>query len=210
MKNGESQKKELQRNEFFGKDLTRLEQVLLTARRINPNKEFWIKFWAALAHDIDLFEKIVSFVKARWDRVLLEIDSGLPLDHDKRKDGWKLVENNTSAKFGIVFFEKVVVCQTIEFIPKKDNLQENELIARAKEMNCLICQYYAEAILRQQSKIPKDWRKYTLNFPGTVWQDKENRLLMPCLIFSSDSCSLVFRMINDKFDLGDYFVRFCP
>ena len=57
----------------------------------------------------------------------------------------------------------------VSFVQEGENsVSGEEMIKRAKENDALLSLRHAKVLLRSQDKIPEEWRKYVLVFPGTV------------------------------------------
>lgn len=108
--------------------------------------------------------------------------------HDKTKDGWTLVQNMTEpvgiyiSKFKMVSFLK----------SGESYIKGEEMRRRAINMKCNFGQTTAEYFLAHQDEIPKEFRKYYLVFPGTVWQYPRGSHGVPCLVWNGYWWNLYF------------------
>ncbi len=90
------------------------------------------------------------------------------------------------------------------------SVKGDELTKRAKAMSANFGQRHAEALLRVQAQIPKEWRKYYLPFPGTVRRRPCGYLCVLCLRWRGDHWDLNFSWLGRDFDSNDRLVRACP
>lgn len=96
-------------------------------------------------------------------------------DRDMRKEGWTL-EKDIEDKEGEFTPELLNV-----FKEEEQSISGEELLKRAEEKDACLGQRHAEAMLRQQQTIPKEWRENYLVFPGTVWVASDGRRFVPYL-----------------------------
>jgi hypothetical protein len=187
MSNGESSVVE------FGKEVTLLGEVVVTGRKVGADKAFWSK----LAHDQELFAKIVAFSRQTFS--LIE-----DLAWDNRINGrsWKLLRDLVDDKG--------------EFKPELLNILEageryiDEADAAARiyeEGNCLAGQRHAEAMLRDPAKIPEEFKSYELLFPGTVWQDSRGVKYVACLRCYKDIWAMDFHALKNGHNENQRIVR---
>ncbi|MFA4999679.1 MAG: hypothetical protein WC519_03075 [Parcubacteria group bacterium] len=130
-------------------------------------------------------------------------------DIDKTKDGWKLLENEASdipAKIGRLRLELAEV-----FYRNESHISGEQLRMRAKYLRANHGQRLAELLLRNQSQIPKEWGKYSLVFPGTIWQDLQGHQIIPfmyCNYMGDERWSLGFGHLNRDWDDASPFIHF--
>ena len=168
----------------FGKDHGLIHEAVVTGREVGAGKEFW----AALAHSKEVFRETLAFVM-NFPPLVFQLTA--TFDHDKRQDDWKL-KADTTAKEG-------------EFRPElAEILREGEshvpgetMLERAEDFG--LGQHHAEAMLRHQPAIPKEWRKYTLVFTGTVWRDPGGHRDVPFLCWSGKEWRLNFSQLRSSF-----------
>ena len=133
----------------FGEDHGLLHEVVVTGRKVGAGKEFW----AAIAHNEELFARVVAFVMSFTlaDKI------------DRDMTDWTCVEP-AIAEDGE--FEPVLQ----EFLlPGETSIGGEEMVGRAKQKGVTSGLRHAEAMLREQAKIPAEFRKYVLVFPE-VWR----------------------------------------
>ncbi len=96
--------------------------------------------------------------------VKLEVPSGFK--HDKRKEGWELVEEGPSLQVG----QKL---DFVEFLEEGEPLVSGKvMLARVKMIEGGVPgQHQAEQMLDQKKKLPKEFKPYVLLFPGTQWRE---------------------------------------
>lgn len=113
--------------------------------------------------------------------------------YDKRKDGWKLVEN-------VELGDGELTLQFDEFLKEgEDYVKGTIMMDRAKGMGNLAGQLHAERMLEQQENIPKELRKFYLVFTGTVWRDPDGDLFVPYLYWYGDEWILNFYWLDNGF-----------
>ena len=140
----------------FGLDHGLIHEAVVTGRKVGADSDFW----AALAHGEALFAKVVAFVAEALKLFCLKIDI------DRDMTSWSCVEP-VEAKEGE--FEPVLH----EFFNEGEvSIVGEELVQRAKKQGAPTGLRHAEAMLREEDKIPSEWRKYVLVFPE-VWQDPD-------------------------------------
>lgn len=141
----------------FGKEHGLINEVLVTGRKVGADK----KFWASLAHNKELFRKVVAVV-------INAITFTLKNTVDKDMAGWNCVEHASSTLSG-------------PFVPRlfhpspqfsKGRISAKAFVKLAKEKGVLAGLRHAEAMLREQHKIPQEWREYNLVF-AEVWHDSQ-------------------------------------
>lgn len=118
-------------------------------------------------------------------------------DRDMRKQGWEL-DKDTEDKEGEFTPELVNI-----FKGKEQRISGEELLYRAG-----VCygQRHAEAMLRDQRKIPEEYQQHYLPFPGTVWVNSGDRYV-PCLYWRVDRWCLNFCWLEVDFNRDVRLVR---
>ena len=113
--------------------------------------------------------------------------------------GWKLIYDSETNEG---YFEP----ELMEFLREGEKfLSSGEtLLQRVTEG---LGQRHAEAMLRNQNRIPVEWRGYDLVFTGTVWKDPEHHRLVPVLYFHDGAWSLIYRCLEQDFHSGHRVVR---
>ncbi len=129
-------------------------------------------FWDPIAKSESLAQRVVAFM-AEALKLVFKLISNI----DRNMEGWKCVESVDAAEGE---FEPVLQ----EFLRNKESfVNGEEIIRRAKEQGVSSGIRHAEAMLRQQDKIPVEWRKYYLVFPE-VWQGPRGDRGVFCLCWS--------------------------
>ncbi len=119
-------------------------------------------FWNPISKSEELARKVVAFVEAALKLVFRLVPG---FDRDMRKDGWKLV-NDSKAKEG------EFTPELVEFFKDGENyIGGEEMLTRGQTIGNCAGQRHAEAMFRDSSKIPEEWKKYVLVFTDTVWRD---------------------------------------
>lgn len=96
---------------------------------------------------------------------------------DPKDPNWKLIRDSGKKPVGIFTLELVPFLKDGE-----SGISGDEMIKRAKELDADLGQHYAESLLANQQKIPKEWEKFFLIFPDTIWYDPDfGDHYMPCL-----------------------------
>ena len=170
-------------NSEFGKDHGLLHEVVVTGRKVGAGEEFW----AGLAHNEGLFARVVAFV-AEAMRMIFHRKATI----ERNMEGWTCLEPATAEECE---FEASVH----EFLlPKEASIGGEEMVKRAKESGISSGLRDAEAMLRQQDKIPSDLRKCVLVFPE-VWQSPRGVRNVWYLAWDGDEWYLVYGWLRNDF-----------
>ena len=96
---------------------------------------------------------------------------------DMTKKGWELVEDvSEPAKIVIANME------TVSFlIGSEPSISGKLMRQRAVDLGANLGQRQAEFLLEHQEEIPKEFQKFYLVFPGTVWRGARGLFFVPCL-----------------------------
>lgn len=122
--------------------------------------------------------------------------------YDKSADGWTLLENTKPVKL------KIKDLQLSEFLKNGEiSINGDEMAKRAKESGSNFRQSEAEWLLKNQEKIPTEWQKYYIAFPGTVWRDSCGDRNVPFLFWRGDGWYLGFRWLEGDWDSIDRVLR---
>jgi hypothetical protein len=79
-----------------------------------------------------------------------------------------------------------------------NSINGEEMVRRAKEQDALTGLRHAEAMLRNQERIPVEWRKYYLVFPE-VWQNPGGNRYVFCLYWDGWRWCLYYGWLDDGF-----------
>ncbi|MCX6721559.1 MAG: hypothetical protein NT026_03110 [Candidatus Staskawiczbacteria bacterium] len=165
----------------FGKDLGLVHEAVVTGRDVGADKEFW----AALAHNKELFGKVVAFVASALKAVF-----NLVAKIDRDITGWTCVEP-AEAEEGE--FEPFLQ----EFLQKgESHVSGEEMVKRAEIKTGL---HHAEAMLRNQEKIPAEWQKFYLVFTE-VWRGPDGSRRVWCLGWGGGRWGLDGYWLDGAFD----------
>jgi hypothetical protein len=125
--------------------------------------------------DINSVSAVLQTIKDDRDFVTRLLGSPV-FSRDMRKQGWELVEDVSSPA-------EIVIAnlETVLFLSGEGNVSGEVMRQRAVELVASLGQRHAEFLLEQQEEIPKEFRKYYLVFPGTVWRDSVGDLRVLCL-----------------------------
>jgi hypothetical protein len=113
---------------------------------------------------------------------------------DMTREGWTLIKDTrvpwpiSVGKLDLVTF----------FKDGKTYFDIEEMAACAVNLNANLGQCHAEYILEHQDEISKEFRKFKLILPGTVWCDRKGSLWLPYLDWGGERWFLFF----DRFDGG--------
>src|SRR3989344_16712 len=131
--------------------LGQAHETELTLEKAGATTEFWTR----LAQNLELAKATVAFVMTMVFRLVSKIDRDMT--------GWTCVEPVEAEE---AEFEPTLH----EFLREGENfIDGEEMVKRAKEQGILTGLRHAEAMLRNQEKIPVEWRKYYLVF-SEVWR----------------------------------------
>ncbi len=126
---------------------------------------------------------------------------------DMRKEDWELLEDVGDPDPAEIIIADLEV---VSFLKGDETLVSGEVMRnRAVELQANLGQRHAEFLLKHQEEIPKEFRKFYLVFPGTVWRDPCYYPRVPCLRRRGRQWTLYFRWIEgDRFSC-DRLVRLC-
>ena len=176
----------------FGEDHRLIREVIATSRKVGADKNFW----ETLSRNEELFAKVVELVGTAPRLAFTLITN---IDHDM--DGWVCinpveVEEGEFAPFLYEFLysgEKSIV--------GKDMIRR----AEGQKIQTGLC--HAEAMLRNQKKIPPELRKYCLVFPE-VWQNSIGERYVFILSWTHGCWNLNCESLGQVFDFDCRFVTF--
>ncbi len=163
----------------FGRDHALMHEVIITGRKVGADE----RFWARMAHNEGLFKETVVFVMKGVFYVVAQ--------HDLT--GWICVEP-VDAKDGD--FEPVLQ----EFLHEGETYcKGEEMVKRAKEQGALTGLRNAEAMIRNQERIPVEWRKYYLVF-SEVWQSPDGNRNVWYLYWNGKRWYLNYNWLSNNFN----------
>lgn len=120
----------------------------------------------------------------------------------KQESGWELISDNTTYEAGEV---KLELC---EFLGSGENSVRGTTMAeRALKLGANLGQKHAEAFLENQHLIPKEWRRFYLIFPGTVWLGSRGSRRVPCLHWLGGPWCLSFLWLGGGWGSGGRLLR---
>jgi len=144
-------------------------------------------FWDPISKSEPLAKKVVAFVMEASRMIFV-----LAPDPTRDMTGWTCVE---PVKVAPGEFEVVIE----DFLEEGEPyIGGEEMVSRAKNRGIRTGLRHAEAMLREQEKIPVDQRKYVLIFPE-VWQDPRGYRGVFYLFWSGERWNLDFRWLGDNF-----------
>ncbi len=167
----------------FGKDHGLIHEAVVTGRGVGAGQDFW----ASLAHSKMLFGEVVAFAATM---PIFRLAQGF--DSDMANDSWELL-------FDSRLKEGEFMPELVE-LGREDCVDGDEMVKRTEQENCG-GQRAVEAMLRDQDKIPQEWRKYVLVFPATIWRDRLGVRSVASLFWGG------FRWCLDFIWLGSGFYR---
>ncbi len=123
---------------------------------------------------------------------------------DMTKEGWTGPPEDVDSRIN-----SVSNLELLSFLKPGESYVNGEVMKkRAEEQNANFGQLDAEWLLDHQSEIPKEFRKYYLVFPGTVWQDSSGRRYVAYLSWCDDGWYLVFDWLDCDWDSGSRLLSF--
>ena len=167
--------------------LGQAHETAMTLEKAGATSEFWTR----LAQNLELAKAVVAFVMSLVFRLVAKIDRDMT--------GWKCVEP-VEAEEGE--FEPILH----EFLQEGESrIGGEEMVKRAKNQGVLTGLRHAEAMLRNQEKIPVEWRKFYLVFPE-VWLSPDGSRSVWCLCWFGDRWYLGYDWLESDFDSGGQLV----
>lgn len=125
-------------------------------------------------------------------------DSARSFKFDKTKDGWTKLEDVEPR------ISSVKGLELLSFLKRGESYVNGEAMKRrAEEQKANFGQLDAEWLFEHQDQIPKEFRKYYLAFPGTVWQDPYGDRRVAYLYWSDDQWCLNFSWLGNVWN-SDY------
>ena len=174
----------------FGADHALIHETVVTGRKVGAGKDFW----ATLAHSEELFAEVVAFVTEQT-RVIFTLTSKI----DRDMEGWTCPK---PVKAEEDEFEPIL-CEFLQ--SGETRISGEEMIGRAREQKIQTGLRHAEAMLRNQERIPVDWRKYYLVFPESWWYPADRRNVF-CLYWVGGCWYLYYRWLGSAFGFDYRFV----
>ena len=137
--------------------LGQAHEAELTLAKAGATEEFWTR----IAQNLELAKAVVVLVMNAVFQLIAKIERNM--------EGWKLLEAAPTEEGE---FEPTIH----EFFKEEDGgcCVGEEVVKRAKEKGALTGLRHAEAMLRNQEKIPVEWRKFVLVF-AEVWRCPDGR-----------------------------------
>ncbi|GEM_PF-2137483 len=136
--------------------------------------------------------------------VTITLDPAKPFIYDKTKDGWTLPDGDIQYEAGEVMFELT------EFLKSSESWVKGTVMAdRAKELGANPGQKHAEWLEEHQDRIPEEFRKFHLIFPGTLWRDARGDRSVPCLGWGGGRWCLYFFWLGGGWHSGGRLLRRC-
>lgn len=133
--------------------LGQAHETVLTLEKAGATQEFWTR----LAKNLELAKATVAFVMSVVFRLTTKIDRNM--------EGWECLSPVESEEGE---FEPSLV----EFLEKGEIFVKcEEMLKRAKEKGISTGLRHLEAMLRNQERIPVEWRKHHILVSTEVWRD---------------------------------------
>lgn len=144
------------------------------------------EFYARVTQSVELAKKLLAMALSVVFRLVVDIDRDMT--------GWKCIDPVVAMDGE---FEPVLQ----EFLRDGDNgcVGGEKMVKRAKEMGVLTGLRHAEAMLREQEKIPVEWRKHVLVF-AEVWQSSYGIRYVWCLYWRDGRWYLHCSWLDYVFD----------
>jgi hypothetical protein len=122
---------------------------------------------------------------------------------DMRKEGWKLIED--VGGLGEVIITDLEI---ISFLREGEKSVSGEVMRqRAVKLGANLGQRQAEYLLEHQDEIPREFRKYYLVFPGTLWRASDGSLVVPYLSWDDGRWYLRFHWLRGDWHSHDRLLR---
>ena len=137
-------------------------------------------------------DKLQVLIQSSCKTVCINVNSTVPFDQDMTKKGWTL---ESDAKFQ----DGEVTLELVSFLQEGESCSGDEMVKRTQD-NVVLGQRHAEELLRNQDKIPEEWREYVLLFPGSVWRGSRDDRRVPYLLWDGDRWCLYFYWLVRGFD----------
>ncbi len=143
------------------------------------------------------FRKLVGLVPFSLAATIM-VDPAQPFTRDMKQEfGWGLISD-------IMYKEAEVKLELCEFLePGETSVRGKIMAERAVKLGANLGQKHAETLLKNQHLIPKEWRRFYLIFPGTVWQDSNGNRHVPYLNWSGKRWHLNFYWLEDDWNSRD-------
>ena len=142
--------------------LGQAHELEVTLNNAGATQEFYVR----LTQNFGLAKAVVALVMNVVFQLLAKIERDMT--------GWKLLEPVPTEEGG---FQP----ELHEFLAEGESYcNGEEMVKRAKERGVFTGLRYAEAMLRNQEKIPVEWRKFVLVF-AEVWQSPCGNRYVWCL-----------------------------
>ncbi len=139
--------------------------------------------------DPEFRDRLVEFWRSYGGKQKIDKAGSTPaFSRDMRKEGWTLIENVSRKITSITDLMLIPILKNGE-----NSINGEEMVRRARtELNANLDQEDAEWLLEHQAEIPKEWRKFYISLPGTVWQDLDGFRRVPCLDWRGGEWCLSF------------------
>lgn len=178
-------------SEFY-QDGGLVHEAIITGR-IRVGSEAVRSVFKALAHTKGFWAKV--------RKLLTPIFRLVPgFDKDMRKEKWELLGDPpaTEGEFSV---------ELIEFLKDGESYVSGDEMVRRTKSDDNAGQRHAEAMLRDQDKIPQEFRKYVLVFPETLWRGPSGRRRVAYLRWDGSGWCLRFGWLEGGFGQSDRVVR---
>lgn len=164
--------------------LGQAHETELTLAKAGATEEFWVR----IAQNLDLAKAVIALVMNTVFRLATAVERNM--------EGWKLLESAPAEEGD---FEPAIH----EFLKEEDNGRcgGEEVVRRAKEKGVLTGLRHAEAMLRNQERIPVEWRKFVLVF-AEVWRGPSGRRDAWCLFWDGGRWYLDYYWLGHDFNSG--------
>jgi hypothetical protein len=169
----------------FGKDFGLIHEAMVTGRKVGATE----RFWSALAHHQDVFERTVAFVLSLIQSIFYlraDFEYG---SHPR----FKSLRRDSQTREGA-------------FIPVLGEIANgawidyDELERLMKESDAVGGQRHLEAMVRDQDVIPVEWRGYEVIAPATAWLlEGGGENAIPVLQFFQKKWGVIFRFSSAGF-----------
>lgn len=157
----------------FGKDYGLIHEAIVTGRKVGAGHGFWSK----IAHDEDLFRRVVEFVDAR-SALSVVVNYDLSLNGMIKAGKYDWVNQDITAEHFPIKGEGESKLN-LEFFHFNRIMESDEVFAEMDEAGYRPATI--EELLALGAQYPEEQRKYFIVALGSVWQRPHGYRVVPCL-----------------------------
>lgn len=188
----------------FGKDMGLLHEVVVTGKRVGADREFW----KALAHDVELFKRVVELVSEVFIfDVVVDYCQTIEkmtiagsynwADHDFTSD------NFSCDKHG----ELKITIKLFSFYTQDGNISSEEVLEEIKKQGYRPAEI--EELLSLGASYPELQEKFPIIALGSMWRDTKGVLRVPRLYNRAVGRDLALPAFTGGWSKGSRFAMVC-